>query len=71
MVCEEAERNEFIRQLEDKAGEDRFTVYSCLMGGHREERDKILGEHTDRTRCNGHMLQQGQFCLDIRKNYSP
>lgn len=47
---------------------DLIAFFSDLISGYREVRVKLLSEVlSDRTRGNGHKLQQGQFWLSIRK----
>lgn len=46
--------------------------YSCLVGGCREGRARVLSEvHRDRMRCNGHKLENRKFSLAIWKTVSP
>ena len=36
------------------------------MGGYRDDGDRFFSEvHSDRTRSNGHKMQQGKISLDV------
>ncbi|KAK4819979.1 hypothetical protein QYF61_017294 [Mycteria americana] len=64
----EAQRTGFVQPGEEKGrGRDLTSVYSYLLGGHREDGARLFLEvHDNKMRGNGRNLQHQKFPLDIR-----
>lgn len=62
-----------IRGLEPVAGEERLRGLLQLGGVTARRRVSLLSSevHSERTRVNGHMLQQDKFGVGIRKRFAP
>lgn len=43
-------------------------VFNYLINGHRGIKARLFKVHTGRRKDTGHMLQQGNFLLDMWKN---